>query len=124
MLTNKEKGTILKAGLALGGLVVVGPYIVGAVAIAILLVVGVIGIAAGLADWFLRYGLQTLGVFVVFVLVLRWLFGPARRRAVAPLEIPDLPTPTPHDDERLALDAELEIARIKAEMEKDSGGGS
>lgn len=114
ILTNREKGTILKVVLGLVALVTAAPYVAGALAIGFLLLVAAIGIVAGLADWFLHYGLPTLGVFVVCVLALRSLFGrePRRlRRAVDDLET----RASVRDD---VVDAELEVLRNELAVEE------
>lgn len=114
ILSNREKGTIIKAVLGLAALVMAAPYVAGAVAIGFLLLVAAIGIVAGLADWFLHYGLPTLGVFVVCVLALRSLFGrpPRRLRHLAD----DVETRALARDD--VLDAELEILRHEIAVEK------
>jgi energy-coupling factor transporter transmembrane protein EcfT len=78
ILTRRESATLLKATLALLGMIVAAPYVTGALCMAFLVLVAFVGIVAGLADWLLWYGLPTLGVLVICVLVLRWLFAPRR----------------------------------------------
>lgn len=106
ILTRREKGGILKLAMGLIALVVAGPYLAGALAIGVLLLIGTIGLIAGFADWFLWYGLPTLGVFVVCVLVLRWLFAPEPTvRAPIPRRSPKKPEPP--------IEAELEVLRVR-----------
>ena len=53
------------------------------ISIGILLAIAAIGIIAGLASWLLKYGLLALGIYVIFVLTLRWLHGGDKRRKVS-----------------------------------------
>ncbi|UJR86478.1 hypothetical protein [Sandaracinus amylolyticus] len=103
----------MKTIVALVTLVTAGPYVVGALAIAFLLVVACIGILAGLADWFLHYGLPTLGVFVVCVLTLRSLFPRKRRRPAFEVETRSVARDA-------AIDAELDDLRVELAARREA----
>ncbi|MFP2926978.1 hypothetical protein ACLESO_17615 [Pyxidicoccus sp. 3LG] len=117
ILTQKDKGTLVKVGLGLLALKRMSGGLIFIVSIGILLAIATIGIIAGLATWLLKYGLLALGIYVIFVLTLRWLHGGDKRRKVS--GVPDLEpfesATQAKDEERSKLDAELALARFKAE---------
>ncbi|MCE9672005.1 hypothetical protein LY474_29785 [Myxococcus stipitatus] len=118
ILTHKEKGTLLKVFLGILAFKWVSAelFVIGAVGVLALIIA--IGVIASLATWLLKYSLIALGIYVVFVLTLRWLHGDKKSRppeeGLADLDALEAATKG-RSQEQLELDAQLTLARFKAE---------
>lgn len=122
ILTNKEKGTLVKAGLGIAGLVIVWPYVLGAVAIlAGVLLFGIL-IVGAVTQWLFKYGLLAVLMFAAAVLVLRWLKKGSRSstRDGSSDGLPVAELEPAADAETIKRDAELELERIKAELKAEA----
>ncbi len=119
MFTAKEKRTLVKGGLGLAALYFATPYIVGALAVGLLLVLFAVGLFASAVGWLMKYGLLALGLYVVFVLTMRWLHGGAKRKAAAPPVSLDALERQAEEDStrsRAVLDAQLELELLKQQL--------
>jgi len=117
ILTHKEKGTLLKVFLGILAFKWVSAelFVLGAVGVLALIIA--IGVIASLATWLLKYSLIALGIYVMFVLTLRWLHGDKKSRpgeGLADLDALEAATKG-RTQEQLELDAQLTLARFKAE---------
>ncbi|WP_163870372.1 hypothetical protein [Myxococcus eversor] len=103
-MQGKDKETLVKVGVL--------------VPIGILLALATIGIVIGLAGWLLKYGLIALGIYVVFVLTLRWLHGGKKQRDLS--EADQLTASSREKTERLEdIDPAVALARFKAEHQAE-----
>jgi|GEM_PF-4169698 len=117
-MQRKDKETLVKVGVGVLAIKWLSGEFILLVSVGILLAMATIGIVIGLAGWLLKYGLIALGIYVVFVLTLRWLHGGKKQHSTADLE--QLTASSREKTERLEdIDPAAALARFKAEHQAE-----
>ncbi|NTX54105.1 hypothetical protein [Myxococcus sp. CA039A] len=116
-MEKKDQQTLIKVGLGVLAFKWLSGEFIFLFSIGILLAIASIGIVIGLAEWFLKYGLIALGIYVIFVLTLRWLHGGKKQRDLSDLpDFEQLTASSRAKAERIEeIDPDEALARFKAE---------
>jgi hypothetical protein len=124
-LNRQGKRTLLKLLLGGIGFAWFSEHIFLSLCAGILILMALVGIVMGIAQWLLKYALMALGVYVIYVLVLRWLH-PGKKPSSSEDLLEALPEPKARDAgdavDTAALDRELELAVLKAQVREENKG--